>query len=590
MTPPSPTLDLSTYQKLFDISKRVLGQMNLDRLLDMVIDEAIGLTHAERGFLVLLKGEGLEVRSARNMDKESLKKAREKISATIISEVENSGRALLTTDAALENKLKNAGSVHRMKLRSVLAVPLKEAKTVTGVIVLDNRFASGIFGPHHATLLEAFADQASLAISHARLLKENRSRQKQLEKNQKMVERLNQMLEEQLQDQSEELKRAKLMIQGQSTESPRLDDYHEIIGESKAMKELLQSIDRIRDSDVTVYIQGASGTGKELIARALHRHGPRRDKIFVTTNCASYNDTLLESELFGHVRGAFTGAEKDKKGLFEHAHGGTLFLDEVADMSLNMQAKLLRVLQEGELRPVGSSRNIQVDVRIISATNQDLGEMVKEGTFRKDLFYRLNVVRLKIPPLKDRQSDIPALVRHFMEHNTMGIPQDFLSIEPDAMRALMAYDWPGNIRELENEIHRALVMGKGEIKKDLLSDHIRGTDARSAASSAGDLGERVAEFEKQQITQALQDSKGNKAKAAEQLGISRFTLHQKVKNFGIDSPKRKVSPEEAHRMLQACQGNKAKAAKKLGIRRQTLYYKLERFKAKGTGPSGKKLS
>lgn len=587
MSPPTSVMDQSTFQKLFDISKRILAQMNLDRLLDMVIDEAIGLTQAERGFLVLLKGEGLEVRSARNMDKESLKKAREKISATVIREVEKTGRALLTTDAALENKLKGAGSVHRMKLRSVLAVPLKEAKSVIGVIYLDNRFASGIFGPQHATLLEAFADQASLAISHASLLKENRDRQKQLEKNQKIVERLNRMLEEQLQDQSEELRRAKLIIQGQSTESPRLDDYQEIIGESKAMKELLQSIDRIRDSDVTVYIQGASGTGKELIARALHRHGPRRDKIFVTTNCASYNDTLLESELFGHVRGAFTGAEKDKKGLFEYADGGTLFLDEVADMSLNMQAKLLRVLQEGELRPVGSSRNIKVDVRIISATNQDLGKMVKDGTFRKDLFYRLNVVRLKIPPLKDRRSDIPALVRHFMEHNGMGIPQEFLSIEPEAMKALMAYDWPGNIRELENEIHRVLVMGKGEIKKELLSDHIRGDQAKMESSSKGDLSERVGEFEKKLITQALQDSKGNKAQAAENLGISRFTLHQKVKNLRIDSPKRKVSPEEAHRVLKECQGNKAKAAKKLGIRRQTLYYKLERFKAKDPGHSTK---
>ncbi len=581
MNNPATALDQKTYEKLFEISKRTLAQMNLERLLDMVLDEAVELSKAERGFIVLLKDGGIEVQSARNMDKESLKKATEKISTTVIREVSKSQKPILTTDAALDDKLKNAASVHRMKLRSVLAVPLRSGNEVQGVIYLDNRFATGIFQPAHAEIVGTFADQASLAISHAKLLRQNRERQRQLEKGQKIIERLNRALEEKLKDQEVELERTKLMVHGQDMEAPRTDRYQEIIGESKAMKEVFRTLDRIIESDVTVYIQGASGTGKELIARALHTYGPRRGKIFVSTNCASYNDTLLESELFGHVRGAFTGAEKDKKGLFEYATGGSVFLDEVADMSLAMQAKLLRVLQEGEIRSVGSSKTTKVDVRIISATNKDLGQMVKDGKFRKDLFYRLNVVKIKLPPLKDRRTDVPALINFFMQNNKMGIPKEFLSVEPAAMKVLMAYDWPGNIREIENEVNRVLVMGKGALTKDLLSDHIREKfEFEEEMQNNLNLPQQVSHFEKKVIARALQESEGNKAKAAKMLGISRFTLHQKIKNLEIEAVKRRVSPEEVHRVLDECGGNKAKAAKKLGIQRQTLYYKLERFKAK----------
>lgn len=575
-----PTLNLETYKKLFAINQRILAQLNLNRLLDLILDEAIELSGAERGFIILNKEKGLEVSSARNMDKESLKKAQEKISATVIREVTRTQAPLLTTDAALDEKLKKAASVHRMKLRSVMAAPLMDGNEVQGVIYLDNRFASGVFQESQAEVIGSFAAQASLAITHARLLHENRDRQKQLEKSRKTVERLNRALEEKLKDQEVELERTKLMVQAQDQGAPRTDRYQDIIGESQAMKKVFRTLDRIMDSDVTVYIQGASGTGKELIARALHHHGPRKGRIFVSTNCASYSDTLLESELFGHVRGAFTGAEKDKKGLFEYANGGTVFLDEVADMSLPMQAKLLRVLQEGEIRPVGSSKTIQVDVRTLSATNKDLAEMVQEGTFRKDLFYRLNVVKIKLPPLSERRSDIPLLVDYFMKHNKMGIPENFLSIEPGAMKVLMAYSWPGNIRELENEISRALVMGKGAVTTDLFSDHIREKyEFEEEMRGNLNLSEQVAHFEKKLIHRALEEAQGNKAQAAHLLGISRFTLHQKIKSLEVDPVKRRVTPEEAYRVLQECKGNKARAAKKLGIQRQTLYYKLERFKA-----------
>jgi len=577
------TLDQVTYERIFDISKRILAQMNLSRLLDLILDEAIELSGAERGFIILVKPEGIEIQSARNLDKEGLKKAREKISTTVVREVTQSQEALLTTDAALDEKLKKAASVHKMKLRSVLAVPLKSGEEIQGVIYLDNRFASGVFQEGHAKVLSTFAAQASLALTHATLLEQNKKRQRELEKSQKMVLRLNKALEEKLQNQNEALQRVKLMVQSRDPQGPRTDPYRDIIGESKAMREVFQTLDRVMDSDVTVYIQGPSGTGKELIARALHQHGPRQGKIFVSTNCASYSDTLLESELFGHVRGAFTGAEKDKKGLFEYANGGTVFLDEVADMSLSMQAKLLRVLQEGEIRPVGSTKTVKVDVRVLSATNKDLGSLVKEGQFRKDLFYRLNVVRLQLPPLKERRKDIPLLVEHFMKHNKMGIPNNFLSIEPSAMKALMAYDWPGNIRELDNEISRALVMGKGAISRDLFSEAVR-EKFEFEEDRAGNLNlsQQVGQFEKKLLQKALAESEGNKAKAAKLLGISRFSLHQKIKNLDIEPVKKKVSPEEVYQALQECKGNKAQAAKKLGIQRQTLYHKLERFKGPRT--------
>ncbi len=419
---------------------------------------------------------------------------------------------ILTLDAGEEAKLRGAESVHRMKLRSVLAVPLKSGEEITGVIYLDNRFASGAFQEGHAKIISIFADQGSLAIQHARLLEENRDRQKELEKNQKLILRLNRELEEKVQTQEHELERAKILIQSQDMDAPRVDRYKDIIGDSNSMKEVLKLLDRIIDSDVTVYIHGESGTGKELIARALHFNGPRRTQPFVSTNCASYSETLLESELFGHVRGAFTGADKDKKGLFEYATGGSVFLDEVADMSPGMQAKLLRVLQEGDIRPVGSSKMIKVNVRIISATNKDLKEMVKEGKFRKDLFYRLNVVRVSLPPLRDRKTDIPFLVEHFAKKNKMGIPENFISLDPKAMKALMAYDWPGNIRELENEVNRALVMGKGAITQDLLSDQVREKfEFEQEMLHDLNLPRQLANFVKKLIFGAVGESEGNKA-------------------------------------------------------------------------------
>ncbi|MBL7685671.1 MAG: sigma 54-interacting transcriptional regulator, partial [Deltaproteobacteria bacterium] len=517
---------LETYEKIFEISKKILSQTQLDRLFDLILDEAITLCNAERGFIILIQEQGFEIKSARNMDKEGLKKSREKISQTIIREVLNQESAVITLDAGADEKLKKSESIHRMKLRSILALPLRIGNQIKGVLYLDNRFAAGVFQETQKQILTLFADQASLALSHASLLKDNLNKQEELIKQQETIQKLNQSLEEKIHLQSQELKQARLQIESLTPSlSTSIQKFSEIIGSSQSMQEVFRVMDRIIDSNVPVYIHGESGTGKELIAKALHQYSPRKFKTYIATNCASYSETLLESELFGHVRGAFTGADKDKKGIFEFAHQGTVFLDEVGDMSLAMQAKLLRVLQEGEIRPVGSNQTIKIDVRVISATNKDLATLVKEGKFRKDLFYRLNVVKMNLPPLRDRRSDIPLLVDHFMKKNKMGIPENFLSITPEAIKILMAYVWPGNIRELENEISRALVMGKGAITGDLFSEQLREKfEMDEILSHDLNLYLQVERLEKRLIEHALQKSGGNQSDAAELLGISRFAL------------------------------------------------------------------
>lgn len=569
------------YEKILLITKKILAQTQLDRLLDLILDEAITLSGAERGFIVLLKDKHYEIVAARNLDKESLKKAKEKISTTILREVMQKQAPVLTVDALGDEKLKKAQSIHNMKLRSILAVPLKEGSNILGIIYLDNRFSSGIFQESHAQTLGLFADQAALAIFHTRLLEENKNRQKELEENQKLILKLNKSLEAKLDDQSLELDKTKKLLENSEQNSEKRQRYLEIIGDSKPILELLQTMDRIMDSDVTVYIHGESGTGKELIAKALHYNGPRKNNIFASTNCASFSETLLESELFGHLKGSFTGADKEKKGLFEYADGGSVFLDEIGDMSLGMQAKLLRVLQEREIKPVGSNQTTPVNVRIISATNKDLGEEVRKGRFRKDLYYRINVVRLHLPPLRDRKSDIPKMVEHFMKNNKMGIPADFLSIDSEAMKALLIYPWPGNIRELENEISRALVMGKGAITKELFSESVRENyEFEEELRHDLNLSRQVSYFEKRMIERALQEATDNKAKAAHLLGISRLNLYQKIKNLKIDTPKKRVNTEDVLKALQECKGNKALAARRLGIQRQTLYQKLNKISKK----------
>jgi two-component system NtrC family response regulator len=305
----------------------------------------------------------------------------------------------------------------------------------------------------------------------------------------------------------------------------------ELLGESAAMRALLKMIGRAVASDATVLITGETGTGKELVARALHQHSARVDKPFVAVNCAAIPHELLESELFGHVRGAFTGAVANREGVFVRAQGGTLLLDEVGDMSLLLQAKLLRVLQEREIVPVGGTHALKVDVRVIAATLHDLASRVASGAFREDLFYRLNVLHLHVPPLRERPEDIGLLAQHFLAHAA----QPPKRLTPAAQRALLAYPWPGNVRELKNVLERASILTPG-LEIDATDLDLPGVASRAPAEDflAGTLSEAVARLEAAMIRKALREAAGNRAAAARQLGIHRQLLYSKIKQYGID--------------------------------------------------------
>jgi two-component system response regulator AtoC len=318
------------------------------------------------------------------------------------------------------------------------------------------------------------------------------------------------------------------------------DEWSPLVGSSPAMLEVYKLVARVSESKSTVLLQGESGTGKELIARAIHGNSPRRDKPFVPVNCGALPDTLLESEMFGYEKGAFTGAVGTKTGLFESASGGTLFLDEVGELGQALQVKLLRVMQDHEVRRVGGTHSIKVDVRIIAATNRDLEQFFKEGKFRDDLFYRLNVVRITLPSLTERQEDIPMLAHYFLQKCATGTTTPVRGFHPDTMELLNRYRWPGNVRELENAIERAVSLSHGPLlTPDDLPAAIRQAPIDADAKpESPDATESVCltleEVEKRHLVRVLKETKGNKVKASKILGIDRRTLYRMAERFGLD--------------------------------------------------------
>ena len=308
-----------------------------------------------------------------------------------------------------------------------------------------------------------------------------------------------------------------------------------IIGSGPSMEELFSTMELVAPSDATVLITGETGTGKELVASALHRESGRTAEPFIKVNCAALNENLLESELFGHEEGAFTGAVARRKGCFEQADGGTLFLDEIGDMSLSTQTKILRVLQEGELNRLGGSETIRVDVRLLAATHKDLRQMIKEETFRQDLFFRLSVVPVSLPPLRQRWGDIPALADLFLERYAAKNRKDLKGFHPEVMRVFMHFPWPGNIRELENTVERAVILCQGEqislqeLPSQMLPDTVRPQQQDSRISAAPTLRD----MEREMIRATLAEQKGNKSKSAKLLGIARQTLLNKIKEYGL---------------------------------------------------------
>ena len=308
-----------------------------------------------------------------------------------------------------------------------------------------------------------------------------------------------------------------------------------IIGESGVMQDVFKATEKVIDSNVTVLIQGESGTGKELIARAIHFHSQKRaDKPFVAVNCSALPESLLESELFGHEKGAFTGASGRRIGKFEQANGGTIFLDEIGLMSPTTQSKILRILQEREFERIGSNELIKVDVRIISATNKNLEEEMKQGNFREDLFYRISVFPIKLPALRDRKEDIPHLAAHFLKKYNEQEEKSIEGISPDALDLLMAYNWPGNVRELENAMERAVVLSNGnEVMPHDLPPAVRSLGEKRIYESDNTLSTWIEKLEEKALRQALLECEGNISKAAKQLGIGRATIYRKAKKYGL---------------------------------------------------------
>jgi transcriptional regulator with PAS, ATPase and Fis domain len=340
----------------------------------------------------------------------------------------------------------------------------------------------------------------------------------------------NRQLKEVVDLQSREINRLKTALEGRFR-------FRNIVASSPAMMRALYRVERAIESMASVLIEGETGTGKEVIARAIHLNGPRRDRPFIAQNCAALPENLLESELFGVTRGAFTGADRDRKGLFEEADGGTMFLDEIGELPLHLQAKLLRVVQEHEVRPLGSVRTRRVDVRILAATNRDLERAAEEGAFRKDLFYRLAVLPIRMPPLRERREDIPYLAEHFLRIYAQREGKHVRGFYPDVIAAFERYEWPGNVRELENEVHRLVAFAASGTKIDLalLSDRVRGHRVpwQGLIDEGSPLREILDRVEAQVVGERLKRLGGNKTATADSLGVNRETLYQKIAKYGI---------------------------------------------------------
>ena len=507
---------------LSDAERKLLTAAGLAQVYEAVLDAALRVIPRATHATLILKDEPLD--GSNQPSKESgfipvMTRVRERdgsivakpesapIVRSIFRKVVRERTSILAADA------KSAGlgseSLLGSNIQSTVAVPLWRDTDIIGVLELDSRARPAMFERTDLDLVSIMASSASLAISNARL-----------------IERLSTLERQSRQENA--FWRQRERNRGSTVE---------IIGSSAAMRHLLSQIEKVAQTRATVLIEGETGAGKELVAAAVHAHSPRCDRLFVAQNCATLPDNLLESELFGHKKGSFTGASEDKKGLFEVADGGTLFLDEVGEIPMPLQAKLLRALQEGEVRPIGSSRPRQVDVRIVAASNRNLEREVSEGRFREDLFYRLSVFPLKVPPLRERRDDIPLLAKHFLSRYMREFGKHVSGMSDGVLGQLSAYGWPGNVRELQNEIQRLVIQAEpgGIVDVGLLSDKFRraGDSPAAPLAASGTLKEMLDAIERKLVEQALHEHGNNKTTTAKALGITREGLHKKLRQLKL---------------------------------------------------------
>ena len=496
---------LGRYKDLLDASRSVTGTLDPNELLLRVVDAVIRIAGADRGFLMLMHGDGkLQFEIARSKDETTLPPGEFQISFGIAEEAAHRRETVWVPDAVGSSLFQDRKSVRALSLRTVVAIPILNAGRVLGVLYIDSHSITHEFTPEDIALLEGFAAQVAIALENARVHESLRDTKNRLE-----IENLN-------------LRRA-------LKEDVR---YGLLVGRSPAMTQVVELIEKVIPTQVTVLINGETGTGKEVVARAIHLNGPRKDENFIAVNCGAVPETLLESELFGYKKGAFTGANEDRVGLFEAADKGTLFLDEVGEMPASLQVKLLRVLQDSHIRRVGDTVSRKVDIRLIAATNRDLRAEVDAGRFRQDLFYRMNVVPITLPPLRERGDDILLLAQHFLDASAKRQRKNIVSFSPDARELLLRHPWPGNVRELENALERAVALSDDGIP---LEPQLFGLGASVARRWDGQhsLRETMEAVEAETIREALRQCESNVSRAARGLGVSRQHLHNRMNFHGI---------------------------------------------------------
>jgi transcriptional regulator with GAF, ATPase, and Fis domain len=475
--------ELNSYKRLFEFSQKLMASYDLPTLLDQLLDVVIQVTTADKGFIVLMESGEPVVKVARNLRRETISDAVSHLSDSILAKVVETRKALIVSDALSDVQFKNALSVMNLKLTSVMCVPLLERGNLIGVIYVGNDNVRQLFDEASLEILTIFASQASLLVRNALLVNEL-----QLD-NRSLQERIERMR------------------------------FGEILGSAPSMQEVFRKVQKVAGTDITVLVTGETGTGKELIARELHNRSPRAKGPFVSINCGAIPENLLESELFGHVRGAFTGAVANKAGRFQAANKGTLFLDEIGEMPLPLQVKILRALQDRMVTRVGDTANEAVDIRVIAATNRELEAEIKAGRFREDLYYRLNVVLLHLPPLRERGDDIVVLARYMLSRYAPEYGNKVRGFTPGAIAAVKRHRWPGNIRELENRIKKAVVLAD----KALLGPDDLGINPDELPPILP-LAEAREKWQREYINEVLGLNAGNRTKTARDLGVDPRTI------------------------------------------------------------------
>jgi transcriptional regulator with GAF, ATPase, and Fis domain len=480
---------------LLKISRVVHAIRNLEELQGQLLELIFEVIPASRGAILLAEGPGQEFNCLYARTRQPGQPQLVRVSRTVAQQVMKDNVAILGVDVAASGKFRDVESLATAEVRSLLCVPLSVFHRTIGCIYLDTTNAANRFQEDHLQLMAAVAGISAVALDNARRLQ--------------WLEQENQRL------------------------TTEVSQEQSLVGEGARMKDVFQFVGRVAPADSTVLIEGESGTGKELVARALHSNSHRSNKPFVAINCAAIPEALLESELFGFERGAFTGANAQKKGRLEMAEGGVVFLDEIGELAPALQVKLLRVLQEREFERIGGTHSIKIDVRVIAATNRDLNAAVKTGEFRQDLYFRLAVVKMSMPPLRERREDIPLLARYFVQKHAKLCKLKPRPISREAMAALVNYEWPGNVRELENAIERALVMGSPDML--LLEDLPESLQEQSPPEEMheGKYHASVKELKKQLIIDAVVQTLGNYVDAATILGVHANYLHRLIRNLRL---------------------------------------------------------